>query len=68
MGWYGLSFLSFLFLFHSTTGVLYTCTFMYMYTVMEEGSSSRSILVKLAELAPVLSREAHIVNQLTKNM
>ena len=32
MGWYGLSFLSFLFLFHSTTGVLYTCTFMYTYT------------------------------------
>ena len=31
MGWYGLSFFSFLFLFHSTTGVLYTCTFMYIY-------------------------------------
>ena len=32
-GWVGMDclFFSFLFLFHSTTGVLYTCTFMYMY-------------------------------------
>ena len=28
-GWVGMDCLSFLFLFHSTTGVLYTCTFIY---------------------------------------
>ena len=33
-----------------------------------EESGSRSILRKMAELAPVLSLEAHTVNQLSKNM
>ena len=33
-----------------------------------EESGSRSILRKMTELAPVLSLEAHTVNQLSKNM
>ena len=36
--------------------------------VIGDAGSTRSILVRLAELAPILSKEAHTVNQLTKNM
>ena len=39
-----------------------------MCSVLEDTSSTSSILMRLAELAPVLSEEAHTVNQLTKNM
>jgi hypothetical protein len=36
-------------------------------TMLLEESGSRSILRRIADLAPVLSQEAHIVNQLSKN-
>ena len=36
--------------------------------VLVGGGEAESILVRLAELAPILSREAHAVNQLTKNL
>ena len=36
--------------------------------VLVDGGEAESILARLAELAPILSREAHAVNQLTKNM
>ena len=39
-----------------------------MCSVLDDASSTSSILMRLAELAPVLSEEAHTVNQLTKNM
>ena len=36
--------------------------------VLVDGGEAESILARLVELAPILSREAHAVNQLTKNM
>ena len=47
---------------------LYNHVRVHVCTASEEDGGPRSILVRLAELAPILSQEAHTVNLLTKNM